>query len=85
MESCWIHDGGESPFRSTSQPEWFHIGFRYETVEEVICLYERLRADGLDVGNLDKFDDYTQFRFPDPTGYTVEVFWEPRFLQALLP
>lgn len=58
-------------------PSWFHIGFRYETKQEVQDLYSRLDADGFDVGKLDQYDDYIQFRFPDPTGYIVEVFWEP--------
>lgn len=58
-------------------PDWFHVGFRYETREEVAALFERLKADGISVGKLDQFDDYMQFRFPDPTGYVVEVFWEP--------
>jgi catechol 2,3-dioxygenase-like lactoylglutathione lyase family enzyme len=58
-------------------PDWFHIGFRYETKEEVTKIFETLKADGFDVGELDSFEDYMQFRFPDPTGYIVEVFWEP--------
>jgi len=62
---------------SPVMPSWFHIGFRYESVEEVKVLYERLKGDGFAVGELDLFEDYSQFRFPDPTGYVVEVFWEP--------
>jgi catechol 2,3-dioxygenase-like lactoylglutathione lyase family enzyme len=58
-------------------PPWFHIGFRYETKSEVDSLYEKLKVDGFSVGQLDNYDDYMQFRFPDPTGYVVEVFWEP--------
>jgi catechol 2,3-dioxygenase-like lactoylglutathione lyase family enzyme len=58
-------------------PEWFHVGFRFENKEEVEDRYDRLRADGFNVGQLDSYDDYVQFRFPDPTGYVVEVFWEP--------
>ncbi len=60
-----------------TMPDWFHVGFRYETKEEVRSLFQKLKEDGLEVGRLDDFDDYMQFRFPDPTGYIVEVFWEP--------
>lgn len=58
-------------------PSWFHIGFRFESKSEVDALYEKLKLDGFSVGELDKYDDYVQFRFPDPTGYVVEIFWEP--------
>jgi len=58
-------------------PAWFHVGFRYETKAEVQAIYDQLKLAGYSVGPLDQFDDYMQFRFPDPTGYLVEVFWEP--------
>jgi catechol 2,3-dioxygenase-like lactoylglutathione lyase family enzyme len=58
-------------------PPWFHIGFRFESKVEVHALYEKLKLDGFSVGELDNYDDYMQFRFPDPTGYVVEIFWEP--------
>lgn len=57
-------------------PEWFHIGFRFETKGEVQEIYERLSEGGFVSTKLDDFGDYMQFRFPDPTGYVVEVFWE---------
>ncbi len=57
-------------------PPWFHIGFRYETKDEVRALYEKLKSDGFMVGDLDNHEYYLQFRFPDPTGYVVEIFWE---------
>lgn len=60
-----------------TMPPWFHIGFRYETKQEVQNLYDLLEKDGFKVGDLDHYDDYMQFRFPDPTGYIVEIFWEP--------
>ena len=58
-------------------PKWFHIGFRYESKDEVRTLHSKLKSDGFNVGEIDDFEDYMQFRFPDPTGYVVEVFWEP--------
>ncbi len=62
---------------SPVMPSWFHIGFRYETKNEVSALYDRLKSNGFPVGEIDSYDDYVQFRFPDPTGYVVEIFWEP--------
>ena len=62
---------------SPVMPSWFHIGFRYETKNEVSALYDRLKSNGFPVGEIDSYDDYVQFRFPDPTGYIVEIFWEP--------
>jgi len=58
-------------------PSWFHIGFRYETKDEVNALHSKLKLNGFAVGQIDDSDYYMQFRFPDPSGYIVEVFWEP--------
>lgn len=60
-----------------TMPEWFHIGFRYETKEEVTALFTKLKSDGFDLGQIDDSNYYMQFRFADPAGYTVEIFWEP--------
>ncbi len=62
---------------SPVMPPWFHIGFRYETKDEVRGLYEKLKLNGFEVGEIDDSDYYMQFRFPDPTGYVIEIFWEP--------
>ena len=59
-------------------PSWFHIGFRFNTIEEVKSLYSKLvDADCPMNAELQEFDDFAFFRCVDPTGYVVEVFWEP--------
>jgi catechol 2,3-dioxygenase-like lactoylglutathione lyase family enzyme len=60
-----------------NMPSWFHIGFRFETKAEVLQLHDQLTKDGFSPSKLDDYEDYMQFRFPDPTGYVIEVFWEP--------
>ena len=59
-------------------PDWFHIGFRLETPEEVKSSYNRLVEDKLPIKvALQEHDDFVFYRCTDPTGYVVEVFWEP--------
>jgi hypothetical protein len=58
-------------------PKWFHIGFRFETKAEVLSLHSELRKDRFDIPEIYDDADYMQFRFPDPSGYVVEIFWEP--------
>ncbi len=54
-----------------------HIQLNTPKLAEVEAMYEKLKLAGYSVGELDSYEDYMQFRFPDPTGYVVEVFWEP--------
>lgn len=59
-------------------PEWFHIGFRLESPVRVREMYDKLRADECPIkAELQEFEDFVFFRAIDPTGYTVELFWEP--------
>lgn len=59
-------------------PDWFHIGFRFDTPEEVKSLYKKMTVENSPIkAELQEHDDFVFFRCLDPTGYVVEVFWEP--------
>lgn len=59
-------------------PPWYHIGFRLPEVQQVRALFERMAADGVTIkAEYQAFDDFVFYRCVDPTGYVVEVFWEP--------
>lgn len=59
-------------------PDWFHIGFRLETPEEIKSLYHRLVEEKIPIkAALNNDDAFLFFRCIDPSGYVVEVFWAP--------
>ena len=59
-------------------PDWFHIGFRLESPARVRDMYEKLRTDECPIkAELQEHEDFVFFRATDPTGYIVEIFWEP--------
>jgi catechol 2,3-dioxygenase-like lactoylglutathione lyase family enzyme len=59
-------------------PDWFHIGFRFDSVAEVKSMYSRMKEEKSPIKvELNEHDDFVFFRCIDPTGYIVEVFWEP--------
>lgn len=59
-------------------PSWFHIGFRLHTPEKVRGLYERLIETKVPIkAEMQSHDDFVFFRCFDPTGYEIEIFWEP--------
>ena len=47
---------------------WFHVGFRYETKQEVQSLRSRLDTVGCEVGELDSYDDYMQVQISRSVG-----------------
>ncbi len=53
-------------------PEWFHIGFKLRTADEVRAL-QAVCAPVLAAGD---DPDFVWFRGADPDGYAVEVYWE---------
>ncbi len=57
-------------------PEGFHIGFGLDRRDEVEAVHGRLRAAGVEVGEIDRGDDYVTFRCWDPDGTEIEIFWE---------
>lgn len=65
--------------RAYEMPEWFHYGFRLNSLEEVEQLYARMQADGCTIcAPLEKYDDFVFFRCREPAGYEIEVYWEPQ-------
>ena len=62
----------------TPLPEWFHFGFRLNSVDEVKALYKRLQDSKITISEgLQTYDDFTFFRCLEPAGYEIEVYWEP--------
>ncbi len=60
------------PHGRAAMPEWFHIGFRMPSADDVRALQATcapVRASGDD-------PDFVWFRVTDPDGYEVEVYWE---------
>jgi lactoylglutathione lyase len=59
-------------------PEWFHIGYRLGSSDEVCALQERLRADGVTITEpLTTEGELTFFRCRDPDAYNLEIYYEP--------
>lgn len=54
-------------------PHLFHVGFFIESDEAVNALFERFRADGLEVGERKNFHGAWTFYLKAPGGVTVEV------------
>ena len=54
-------------------PHLFHVGFFIESDEAVNALFERFRADGLEVDEHKNFHRTWNFYLKAPGGVTVEV------------
>src|SRR5579864_3638330 len=64
--------------RHENLPDWFHIGFRLESCNEVRNLHERMLSDGVAMrAPLAVNGDYTTFKCADPDDYTLEIYYEP--------
>jgi catechol 2,3-dioxygenase-like lactoylglutathione lyase family enzyme len=59
-------------------PEFLHFGFAASTPDEVHTYAARLRADGFELVEGWDERDYVSVKVRDPSGYVVEVSWEPR-------
>jgi catechol 2,3-dioxygenase-like lactoylglutathione lyase family enzyme len=59
-------------------PEFLHFGFAAASPDEVHAYVERFRADRLEF--VEEWDEpgYVSVKVRDPSGYVVEVSWEPR-------
>ena len=59
-------------------PSFLHCGFRAHSPEDVHQHLERFRADGVEI--VEEWDepDYVSVKVREPSGYVVEVSWEPR-------
>ena len=54
-------------------PKGFHIGFFQESRQQVDAIFERLKADGFELGQRKEFDGAWTFYFESPGGFTIEV------------
>ncbi len=68
-----------APGGAATMPDWFHIGFRLGSKDEVRTSYDHLQAAGADLrAPLTIEDDFAFFRCADPDAYLIEVYWEPQ-------
>jgi catechol 2,3-dioxygenase-like lactoylglutathione lyase family enzyme len=59
-------------------PDWFHFGFRLDSLAAVEALHDRLGADGVALTAPYSVDgEFGFFRCRDPDGYQIEVYYEP--------
>lgn len=60
-----------------SFPKWFHLGFCLGSADEVISLYERMKADEVSIARdmLKEEGAYASFYVRDPDGYLIEISW----------
>ena len=59
-------------------PSFLHFGFAAQAPDDVHAYRDRFSADGLEL--VEEWDepDYVSVKVRDPSGYVVEVSWEPR-------
>ena len=58
-------------------PDWFHFGFRLVYAAAVRALHRRLgETEAERVTPLQVYDDFVAFRCTDPSGNSIEVYWE---------
>jgi lactoylglutathione lyase len=73
MDMALATDPTPAPF-----PDWFHIGYRLGSAEEVAALCEHLKGEGVAITEpLTTEGDLTFFRCRDPDAYALEVYYEP--------
>ena len=58
-------------------PAFLHHGFRADSPDDVHAYAARFRAEGLEL--VEEWDEpeYVSVKVRDPSGYVVEVSWEP--------
>jgi lactoylglutathione lyase len=69
-----------SNFNNATEVEYpgaFHIGFMQETREQVVQIYERLKAAGFDAKTPKEFHGAWTFYLRAPGGFLVEVLHQP--------
>ena len=58
-------------------PEWFHFGFRLDSLEGIKQLYDKMKAGKVIINTeLETYDDFVFFRCFDPDNYKLEIYWE---------
>ena len=63
--------------RDARLPSFLHHGFRAESPHEVHEFRDRFRADGLEIVEQWDEPDYVSVKVREPSGYVVEVSFEP--------
>ncbi len=64
--------------RRESLPDWFHIGFRLASGDDVRALHDRMVSEGVRLrAPLAAEGDLVTFKCADPDDYTVEIYYEP--------
>lgn len=64
--------------RPEQMPDWFHIGFRLASGDDVRTLYDRMEREGVAMRDpLAVHGEYITFKCSDPDNYTLEVYYEP--------
>ena len=58
-------------------PSWFHLGFCFESAEEVRALHRKATDGGAQIARklLDEPNEYASFYLADPDGLRIEVSW----------
>jgi catechol 2,3-dioxygenase-like lactoylglutathione lyase family enzyme len=59
-------------------PSFLHFGFRGRSPEDVRGSAEQFRSDGFELVEEWNEPDYVSVKVRHPSGYVVEVSWEPR-------
>lgn len=71
-------DKQAQPGDKIPMPDWFHYGFRLDSIEAVEELYVKMRTTGHVIREaLTKYEDFVFFRCEDPAGFLLEVYWAP--------
>jgi len=62
-----------------SFPAWFHLGFQGESAGEVRALFERMQGEGVSLAEpwTESPSGAVKFHCVDPSGYRIEVRWDP--------
>lgn len=58
-------------------PVFLHDGFKAAGHADVCTLMDRMEADGITIVERDDEPAYTGFKYLDPDGHRIEVYWEP--------
>lgn len=64
---------------AVAYPKWFHVGFMQVEDAKVDAIHQRLRTDGVEVGERKNMHGAWTFYFTAPGGFTVEVFHQRDF------
>jgi catechol 2,3-dioxygenase-like lactoylglutathione lyase family enzyme len=63
-----------APHGRGEMPEWFHVGCRLVSSDDVRALQDTMHERAYATFDL---PDYVGFRVTDPDGYELEIYWEP--------